>query len=124
SKILNFFNTSIGKRFLKAKEVEREVPFHIQLKSTEIFEGLSKDIYSDEHIMIQGIIDCYFEEEDGIVLVDYKSDYFKDGEEQSIIKKYKAQIEYYARAIEELTNKKVKEKYLYLFYVDKEVEIK
>ncbi|GAB6149401.1 helicase-exonuclease AddAB subunit AddA [Clostridium novyi] len=123
-KILNFFKSNIGKRLLKAENVRRETPFHMELKSTEIYESLPKEIYENENIMIQGIIDCYFEEEDGIVLLDYKSDYFKEGQEEAIIKKYKVQIDYYARAIEELTGKVVKEKYLYLFYGDKEVEIK
>lgn len=59
----------------------------MELKSTEIYESLPKEIYENENIMIQGIIDCYFEEEDGIVLLDYKSDYFKEGQEEAIIKK-------------------------------------
>lgn len=122
-KILNFFNSNIGKRMAKAERAYREVPFHIEIKSIEFDKNLSKDRYEDERIMLQGIIDCYFEEDGEVILIDYKSDYFKKGEEKAIIEKYKIQIELYARAIQEITNKKVKEKYLYLFYGDKEVEI-
>ncbi|MFU0824172.1 helicase-exonuclease AddAB subunit AddA [Clostridium sp.] len=124
SKILNFFNSNIGKRMIKSQKAYREVPFHMEIKSTEIYRDIPNDKYMDENIMVQGIIDCYFEENGEVILVDYKSDYFKKGEEKAIIDKYKIQIELYARAIEEITNKKVKEKYLYLFYGDKEVEVK
>lgn len=123
-KILNFFNSNIGKRMAKAEKAYREIPFHMEIKSTEFDKNLPKDSYEDERIMLQGIIDCYFEEDGEVILIDYKSDYFKRGEEKAIIEKYKVQIELYARAIEEIMNKKVKGKYLYLFHGDKEVEIR
>ncbi|MCY6354614.1 helicase-exonuclease AddAB subunit AddA [Clostridium sp. ZS2-4] len=122
-KIINFFNSNIGKRMLNAEKVYREIPFHIQLKATEVYNELPKGKYHNEYIMLQGIIDCYFEEEDGVVLVDYKTDYIKDGELEKAKEKYKVQLEYYKRAIEEITGKKVKEKYLYLFYNDIETKI-
>lgn len=122
-KIINFFNSNIGKRMLNAEKVYREIPFHIQLKAIEIYNDLPKGKYHNEYIMLQGIIDCYFEEEDGVVLVDYKTDYIKDGELEKAKEKYKVQLEYYKRAIEEITGKKVKEKYLYLFYNDIETKI-
>lgn len=122
-KIINFFNSNIGKRMLKARKVYREIPFHIQLKAIEVYNELPKEKYHNEYIMLQGIIDCYFEEADGVVLVDYKTDYIKDGELEKAKEKYKVQLDYYKRAIEEITGKKVKEKYLYLFYNDIETKI-
>lgn len=122
-KIINFFNSDIGKRMLKAKKVYREIPFHIQLKAIEVYNELPKEKYHNEYIMLQGIIDCYFEEGDGVVLVDYKTDYIKDGELEKAKEKYKVQLDYYKRAIEEITGKKVKEKYLYLFYNDIQTKI-
>ncbi len=122
-KIINFFNSNIGKRMLNAEKVYREIPFHIQLKAIEVYNELPKEKYHNEYIMLQGIIDCYFEEEDGVVLVDYKTDYIRDGELEKAKEKYKVQLEYYKRAIEEITGKKVKEKYLYLFYNDIETKI-
>jgi len=120
-KILNFFSSEIGKRIIKSKYVYREVPFHIQLNSTEVFLDLPKDKYEDEYIMLQGIIDCYFEEDEGIVLVDYKTDYYKEGHGELVKERYKVQLDYYAKAIEVITSKKVKEKYLYLFYNNEEL---
>ena len=123
SKILKFFNSDIGKRIIKAEKVYKEVPFHIQLNSTEIFTDLPKEQYKDEKIMLQGIIDCYFEEEGEIILVDYKTDYYKEGQGVLMKERYKVQLDYYARAIEVITNKEVKEKYLYLFYNNEELSI-
>ena len=69
----------------------------------------------EETVLLQGIIDCFFEEADGIVLIDYKSDYMPEGGADRIRERYKIQINYYAMALEKLTGKKVKEKYIYLF---------
>jgi ATP-dependent helicase/nuclease subunit A len=99
-KIINFFNSNIGKRMLNAEKVYREIPFHIQLKAIEVYNESPKEKYHNEYIMLQGIIDCYFEEEDGVVLVDYKTDYIRDGELENAKEKYKVQLEYYKRAIE------------------------
>ena len=126
-KIYNFFNSELGKRLLKSyKEgrlVNRELPFFTELSSTEYKPELDKDVYIDEKIRLQGIIDCFFEEEDGIVLLDYKTDYVEEGNEEEIADRYRAQLKYYKDALEKITEKKVKESYLYLFRIDKEVKV-
>ncbi len=126
-KIYNFFNSKLGKRLLKAyKEdrlIKRELPFFTELSSVEYDLELNKDIYSDEKIRLQGIIDCFFEEEDGIVLLDYKTDYVEEEKIDVIVEKYKSQLNYYKNALEKITEKKVKESYLYLFSIDKEIKL-
>ena len=62
------------------------------------------------------MIDCYFEEQDEIVLLDYKTDYVPDGRSESLKDKYKLQIDYYTMALEQLTGKRVKGTYIYLFW--------
>ncbi|HHW56836.1 MAG TPA: helicase-exonuclease AddAB subunit AddA [Clostridia bacterium] len=114
-KIEGFFKTSLGERMLSSKNVKREVPFHIKLSSREIYKDLPEE-YENEFIQVQGIIDCFFEEEDGLVLIDYKTDYVKEGKEEEIKERYKVQIELYSKALENITGKKVKEKYIYLFF--------
>ena len=99
------------------------MPFFTELSSVEYDLELNKDIYSDEKIRLQGIIDCFFEEEDGIVLLDYKTDYVKEGKIDVIVEKYKTQLNYYKNALEKITEKKVKESYLYLFSIDKEIKL-
>ena len=70
--------------------------------------------------MLQGVIDCCFEEDDGLVLVDYKTDYYENQAE--ILAKYTIQLEYYEKALGQILKKTVKNKYLYLFYGDDVIE--
>ena len=126
-KIYNFFNSNLGKRLLKAYKderlVSRELPFFTELSSVEYKPELNKDVYVDEKIRLQGIIDCFFEEEDGIVLLDYKTDYVEEEKVDEIIERYRAQLKYYKDALEKITEKRVKESYLYLFGIDKEIKV-
>ena len=64
-----------------------------------------------------------FEEDDEIVIVDYKTDYITEENKQEVIDRYKKQLDLYAEALTKLTGKKVKEKYLYLFNVDEAVKL-
>lgn len=114
-RIEDFFKSDLGRRITTALKVQREIPFHIELKSTEIYKDLP--IYcNEEMIALQGIIDCYFEEDDGLVLIDYKTDFVNEDNIEKITEKYRVQIQLYARALEKITGKRVKEKYIYLFY--------
>ena len=73
-------------------------------------------------MLVQGIIDCFFEEEDGLVLLDYKTNRidrnrsFED-EAERLLRSYGKQIEIYSSALSAATGKKIKESYLYLFDV-------
>ncbi|WP_411679923.1 helicase-exonuclease AddAB subunit AddA [Clostridium thailandense] len=120
-KILRFFESDVGKRMLKAKKVYREVPFFMELPCKEIYKELTEKVYKEEKVMLQGIIDCYFEEDGDLVLLDYKTDYVKDISE--IKERYKLQIYYYAKALESMTGKLIKSKYLYLFSINKILEM-
>ncbi|NLU53046.1 MAG: helicase-exonuclease AddAB subunit AddA [Clostridiaceae bacterium] len=114
-KIIMFFVSDLGKRMLKSKAVNREVPFNMEIPCSEVLIG-QDDVCEGEAVLLQGVIDCYFEEPDGIVLVDYKSDYVAPGGQDIIKKRYEYQINCYSRAIEQLTGKNVKERYIYLFW--------
>lgn len=92
----------------------REQQFVLQMDAADMREEWN----SGETVLIQGIIDAFFIEEDEIVLVDYKTDYVKKQEASSLFEKYRVQLEYYERALEQLTGKKVKEKMIYSFCLD------
>ncbi|MGJ0909115.1 helicase-exonuclease AddAB subunit AddA [Clostridium botulinum] len=120
-KILKFCRSELGKRMINSNNINREMPFSIEISVLEIYKDLDKEIYKDEKLIIQGIIDCYFEEEEGLVLLDYKTDYVNDIEE--IKNRYKIQIKYYEEALKRITGKTVKDKYLYLFSIDNYIKI-
>ena len=76
----------------------------------------------EEAILVQGIIDLYFiDEDDKLVLVDYKTDYVPENGEIYLIEKYKEQLKLYARALEEALKIPVKEIYIYSTYLDREI---
>jgi len=76
-----------------------------------------------EGVLVQGIIDVYFEEEDKIILVDYKTDRVREGEEDILIRRYRAQMESYQQALEKITGKCVKEIYIYSVTLQKTIPV-
>lgn len=119
-KIADFFCSPLGQRVLKAERVYREVPFNLVRKACEVIDGLEG---CEEGMLIQGVIDLYFKEEDGLVLVDYKTDYIFGGNHKEIVEKYREQLENYKYALESISGKKVKESYLYLLDTGEEVKL-
>ena len=99
-----FFRTQIGARAAKAPVLCREKEFLLQ----EIVDG--------EPTVVQGIIDCYFQDEEGLVLIDYKNSWVADEEgEEQIIRRYAGQIDLYRRALQLAVGRPVDEAWLYLF---------
>jgi ATP-dependent helicase/nuclease subunit A len=114
-KIRDFLLSPLGERLLASPGVYREVPFFMEIPCSELYPELANGPCLDEKVLLQGVVDCYFEEADGLVLVDYKTDYVPEGGSGKLRERYRSQISYYARALEMLTGKRVKEKYIYLF---------
>ena len=112
-KIKAFYESDIGIRLLHSAEIHREEPFQINIPATEYDPSLD-GIYADETVILQGIIDCFFKEGNGYVLVDYKTDNVRNNAVE-IRNKYEKQLELYKKAIEKLTGEKVTESVLYLF---------
>ena len=127
-KIMRFFKSPIAKRMLSSKFVKREQKIYTQIKmndiylNDEIFKN-NRETYENESVMLRGVIDLYFEEDDGLVILDYKTDFVDKNNKKEIIHKYKKQIEIYADVLSKLTGKKVKEKYLYLFGIDEQAKV-
>lgn len=114
-KIWRFLQSPLGYRMWKAMEagkLYREQPFVLSLSA----KRLKPEFPEDEKVLIQGIIDVFFEEDGEIVLLDYKTDSVPDME--SLWNRYRVQLEYYQEALERLTGKKVKEMLLYSFHLD------
>ncbi|SDK95192.1 helicase-exonuclease AddAB subunit AddA [Natronincola ferrireducens] len=119
-KIKAYFDSNLGKRMLKADKVYRETPFNIKKRAEDVIEGLED---CDDSLLVQGVIDCHFQEGDGLVLIDYKSDYVPNNAPQIIAKKYEVQLKLYEEALEKITGKSVKEKYIYLFDIDRAIKL-
>ena len=110
--INTFVQSDIGRRVANAMNngsVRREQPF----------------VFEYEGQLIQGIIDLYFEEDGELVLVDYKTDRVMKGEagEKELVKRYAIQLDYYEKALTQLTGKNVKEKIIYSFALGKGLSV-
>ena len=116
--ILSFLQSEIGRRVQSASRNGRchmEQPFVLGLTARDVYPEQA----SEETILVQGIIDLYLEEDDGIVILDYKTDRVSEPEE--LTKRYQTQLHYYAKALERITGKTVKERIIYSFALGIEI---
>ncbi len=95
----------------------REQPFVLGLPASR----LNAEFPQEETVLIQGIIDVFFEEEGGYVLLDYKTDAVKTAQE--LVKRYHTQLDYYAEALERAFGCKQPEKLLYSFKLGEEIRL-
>ena len=116
-KIYHFFTSDLGKRMMQAAKegrLKKEQPFVIGIPYREVYQDGDTQ-GTDEFVMVQGIIDAYFEEADGLVLMDYKTDAVQENVKEVLTKRYATQLKYYERALCQITGKPVKERIIYAF---------
>ncbi len=119
-KFTEFLLSDIGRRMVQAHSegnLRLEQPFMMGLPAREIYPEQD----SDAMIIVQGIIDAFFFQGEEIVLVDYKTDSARPGQEEELVEKYRAQLDYYAKALEKLTGKNVAERWIYSFALGREL---
>lgn len=112
SMILDFYKSDLGSRVLSSYS-ESEKPFMLPIPTVEIYPEAVSLIDKSHTTVIQGVIDRIIYENDGAVIIDYKSDNVIDGDEQTHALRYSIQLNLYARAVEKFTGKPVKDKYIY-----------
>ena len=115
--LYKFFSSDLGKRLINAKRIERELPFSMLFEGKRVYDSLE----DGENLFLQGIIDTAFEEDGEWVLVDYKTDRVKSGED--LIKRYKIQMDLYKEALQRLTGMPVKACYIYSFRLHDAISI-
>ena len=119
SKVYQFTKSKIWNEMTHAHVVQREKAFYISIPAKEIYKE-----ELEENILVQGVIDLfYINAQNELVLVDFKTDYVEDRNEQILIEKYKVQLKLYKKALEEALQKKVDKIYIYSTYLEKEIEI-
>jgi len=117
---LPFYHSGLFARMKEAElrgDLHREAPFVMTLPAREIEPGLS----SEEPVMIQGVIDAWFREGDGLVLLDYKTD--RVGSEEELSERYRLQLDFYRKALEKMTGETVKEQLLWSFCLNREIRL-
>ena len=121
-KFVTFLKTDLGRRMQQAAQnssLKREQPFMLGLRAKDVYPNSQ----SQEMVMVQGIIDAFFQEGEELVLVDYKTDFVQKGQEKVLAERYRTQLDYYAKALEKLSGRRVKEKIIYSFALGKEISL-
>lgn len=122
-KVYAMVNSPLGKRMRNAAKkglLFKEKQFVTGVSVEQILkekEGMERD----QQVIVQGIIDAYFREGDNLILIDYKTDHIKEGQEELLVKRYQTQLLYYKKTLEQLTGLTVSETYLYSFSLSKEI---
>ena len=117
-RVAKFLRSEIAGRARSAKELRREIPFSLLLPAREL--GLGE---SEEQVMLQGIIDLAFPEEDGYVIVDYKSNMVDEAHLAQLAGHYRLQMQLYRLALEQVTGRPVKACYLWFLRQEREFAI-
>ena len=119
NKVYQFTKSKIWEEMIHAHVVHREKAFYISIPAKEVFD---KEL--EEKILVQGVIDLYYiNEQNELILVDFKTDYVEDRNEQILVDKYNIQLELYKRALEDALQRKVDKVYIYSTYLEKEILI-
>ena len=117
--ILKFTESGIFKDLKEAKEYHKEEPFYINIPANNVM-----NVSANENILVQGIIDLYFvDKNDKLILLDYKTDFAKPGDEEILIERHKPQLMLYKEALENGLNRKVDKVLIYSTSLAKEIII-
>ena len=116
-KIFGFFRTPLGQK-LRDSKVLREFKFSILEDAAWYQEGLE-----DEKILLQGVVDCAILEDDGVTIVDFKTDRVTEQTLPELTERYKLQVKAYARAVSRIFDKPIKAAYLYFFHIGAFVDV-
>lgn len=118
--LLQFFRSGLAQRMRKADHIETERTFSLLMQPKELFFGKAYQDVTDQ-ILVNGIIDCYFIENNEVILLDYKSDRVYDEEE--LKGRYHIQLNLYRIALERALGLTVKETYLYSFAMGRAIPL-
>ena len=116
--IVRFLRSDLAARIRKSKQVEREYRFSL-LRPVRDFSSLD----ADDSVLLQGVVDCFFEEDGELVVVDFKTDHISHAQLDERAEHYRPQLEAYSMALTRVMGKKVKEKVLYFFSAGEEVRL-
>lgn len=116
--LIKLYESDLFIRLRKSKKTFKEYSFYIYIKAGEILKDIPEE-EKDLKVMLQGTIDCFFEDEDGeFVLIDYKTDRITADEAKERAKEYALQLDGYSKALYEIFGKAPKERYIYFLSIN------
>ena len=118
-KIAAFFASDLGRTMAASGTLQREFKFSILVPAADYYPQAA----AGEEVLLQGVVDCWFETPEGITVVDFKTDRVTEQSVQKRAEEYRPQLTAYSRALAEVTGKQVVRKVLWFFALDRAVEI-
>ena len=117
-KLQEFFSSEIGRKLREGTPYLREFKFSILDEGSHYGDGLQ-----GEQVLLQGVVDCALLEEDGIAIVDFKTDRVTEETLGSVTERYRSQVLTYGEALSRIYEKPVKAQYLYFFRLGRFVQV-
>ncbi|MBO4853533.1 MAG: helicase-exonuclease AddAB subunit AddA [Oscillospiraceae bacterium] len=116
--IVRFLRSPLCGRIKEASQVYREYRFAL-LTGADLYDGMS----CEEELLLQGVVDCAFDTPEGLVIVDFKTDHIRSGQEAERARRYQGQLNAYATALTRVLERPIAEKILYFFATGREVSL-
>ena len=116
--IHNFLRTPLGQRIAMSDRLIREFKFSILVDG-----GQYDSACTGEEILLQGVVDCAMIEDDGITLIDFKTDRVTEETIDEVVERYRTQVQTYADALQRIYETDVKEAFLYFFQLNRFVRV-
>ena len=117
-KLAAFWQSELGRAMCRARECRREFKFSLLVPAQDYYPGLE-----GEEILLQGVIDAWFVGEDGLTVLDFKTDQVRPGEERARAEEYRPQLEAYGKALSRILGREVRRMVLWFFATDTAVEV-
>ena len=117
-RIYKLFSSPLGAKLLQADKVQREFKFSLLMSARELKLGQTED-----KVLVQGVIDCFIDTPEGLIVVDFKSDLVTNANVYERAQGYKIQIDTYCTALERITGKQIARRVLYFFALDMEIDL-
>lgn len=117
-----FFRTPLYETIRTAKQVYRELRFNLKVAAKEVLRDAPS---TDDFVLVQGVIDCFLENADGsYTVIDFKTDRVRaEDAERVLIERYRAQLAFYCRAVEDMTGSPVSHAILFSFAHMREIPV-
>ena len=119
TRLAAFFASTLGREMAEARQCEREFKFTVLVPAQQYYPDASPE----EEVLLQGIIDAWFSNGEGITLIDFKNDRVTHASQAVRAEKYRVQLDTYQMALEKITGQRVKRRVLWFFATDSAVEV-
>ncbi|MBU6145375.1 MAG: helicase-exonuclease AddAB subunit AddA [Paenibacillaceae bacterium] len=116
--IIQFWHQPIGQRIRQSTQVYRELPFSLMVPLSRWHPEVPQ-----EHVLVQGVIDCLCKTDTGWMLVDYKTESTRHKTDDALRQKFMPQIQLYTEGVETALHDRVEEQVLYFFDGNRTVTI-